>query len=279
MSEIARSRLGVAVHLAPAGALNESVRIEALEAVVNECLSAQETQIVVDFTGIPVVNSAALETLLACEALAHSRSGSLSVANLNGVLQDVFRITGMHERIASLDDNWIENPLAPEAGEGRRIGEILVARNFVTPEQIDKALELQESTGRRMAQVLMDEGWLSERDLLESLSEQLQLPFAWLRPGIYDPDLSDLIGADIARRLEVMPLFRIDDEIYLATSDPQSLPSIETVEDLSGCRVKPVLACKQDILEAISTVEAESRDLAEYMGDLAGDVEMVERVE
>jgi type IV pilus assembly protein PilB len=98
----------------------------------------------------------------------------------------------------------------------------------------------------------------------------------WLRSGVYDAMVACLIEEEIARRLKVMPLFRVCGILYLATSDPQSVPVIDSVEDLTGLKVKPVLACTGEILNAIAEAHAERNDLSEYLGDLGNDLEVVE---
>ena len=112
---------------------------------------------------------------------------------------------------------------------GRKLGEFLVESGLVTEEIIGRALEVQEKSGERLAQILVEKGWVPEKDLLEALGVQLGVPFVWLRSGIYDPAVACLIDADIARRLKVMPLFRVQGILYLATSDPQAVPVIVSV--------------------------------------------------
>jgi type IV pilus assembly protein PilB len=277
MTDVARSRIGVTTYLVPSGPLQDQGRIEALREALDAALGARELQVVVDLADVPTASSEGLEALLAAQESLARAGGALRIANANAVLRDVFRLTGIADQIALAD----LEPSGPEIGGAapgrtRRIGEILVQRGLTDEATIERALALQARTGRRMAQIMVEEGWLSERNLLEALSEQLGIACVRLRQGIYDPRAVRLIDGAIARRLGVLCLFRIRDTIYLATADPQSLPSIATVEDLTGCRVRPVLACGDEITKTIEEAYGEARDLSEYVGSLENDVELVE---
>jgi type IV pilus assembly protein PilB len=80
----------------------------------------------------------------------------------------------------------------------------------------------------------------------------------------------------VARRLCVLPLFVVRGVLYFATADPQSIPVADTIEDLTGCRVKPVLAVREEIVRVSSAAFSETDDLAEYVGSLESDIELVE---
>ena len=113
--------------------------------------------------------------------------------------------------------------------------------------RIDEALKLQERLGKRMGQIVVDKGWVSENDVLRCLSEQLGVPFVRLRPGLFDPSTAALLDVGVARRLGVMPLFRVRSVCYLATSKPQDMPTFEEVGERLQCRVRPILARHEDI--------------------------------
>ena len=74
------------------------------------------------------------------------------------------------------------------------------------------------------------------------------------------------------------PLFKVRDTLYLATPDPQSIPSFDTVAELTRAKVKPVLACKVEIVETIREAHDDDASLSEYIGtlDLESELEIVE---
>ncbi len=281
-ASVGRFRAGVTTQLIPSGALNDEARIQGLRGALDSCVEADEIHVVLDLARVPLVNSAALEVLFdAYESLAR-QGGSLAVANANGAVRDVFRLTGLATML-SLGDSGVSGIIARRTvqsiASSRRIGEILLEREFVSEETIERALKIQAESGRRMAQVMVEQGWLEEKKLLEALSEQLGVPFIHLRTGLYDPETAALMEADASKRLGVLPLFRVRGVLYLATADPQSIPTIDTVEDLTGSRVEPVLACSDAIHRTLEEAYGETNDLSEFVGDLEEGFELVERAE
>ena len=69
-----------------------------------------------------------------------------------------------------------------------------------------------------------------------ALSDQLAVPNVRLRPGLFDPAVVELIDRDTARRLKVLPLFRVRGLVSLATAQPQAiqLRYLQTLTDISS---------------------------------------------
>ena len=57
-----------------------------------------------------------------------------------------------------------------------RLGEILIERRHITQEDLDRALELQRERGDKLGKILVDLGFVAQRDVLSALSQQLQVP-------------------------------------------------------------------------------------------------------
>ena len=159
MREILRSRIGVATHLIPDQSLNDPASVAELRRAIDESIEAGHLQIVLDLAGVPVVDSEALETLLWAQTRLLPAGGELKVANANATIQDVLRITGVHESISSIDARASEVDPAGDAPRAwRPLGELLVAKGLVTEEQVQLALEIQQRTGDRIAQILVKRG-------------------------------------------------------------------------------------------------------------------------
>jgi type IV pilus assembly protein PilB len=167
----------------------------------------------------------------------------------------------------------------PPAAQPRKLGDILLAKELLTQQRIEEAIQIQKKTSRRLGQILIDKHWVAEDDVLQALGEQLSVPFVRLRTGIYDPDIVNLVKSNTARRLQVLPLQRLRGELALATMDPQAIPAFDEIEQRLGCRIRPVLACHEDILTAINDAynNAGVGDI-EIIGDVDDDFEVVENL-
>lgn len=57
-----------------------------------------------------------------------------------------------------------------------KLGEMLLERKLITPEQLERGLERHKETGERLGSVLVNMGYISEKQLLGDLSEPLDRP-------------------------------------------------------------------------------------------------------
>ncbi|MFK7816840.1 MAG: ATPase, T2SS/T4P/T4SS family [Gammaproteobacteria bacterium] len=276
--EIMRSRVGVMTYLAPRSKLiGDSV--DKFKSIVSECIDNNENHIVVDLTTTSLINSEALEALLDTQDELTKFGGSIKLANVKDNILEVFQITGFKNAISILKSDGQASTITsiqPDFKENVRLGDILLAKGIITAEQIEEGLKLQEVTGKKLGQVIVDRGWVTEQDILKSLSEQLSVPYIRLRADLYDPEVVNLLDKNIAKRLKVLPLFKVRDELSLATADAQAVPSFNEIEERLGCRVRPILARREDILDNINDAYSNSNFASEFVGELEEDFEVVD---
>jgi len=134
----------------------------------------------------------------------------------------------------------------------KKLGELLLENGLLTEEQCQNALDVQKKTGKRLGQAVIDLGYVKEEDLLQILSKQMSIPHIWLRKGMVDPKVVNVIPGDKARLYKIMPMFRIKDILIVATSDPQAIFVFDEIEKTTGLVVKPVLTRSSDIEKAIT---------------------------
>ncbi len=139
-----------------------------------------------------------------------------------------------------------------------RLGEILLARNLVSTEDLEKALELQRERGEKIGKILVDLGFIAQRDVLAALSEQLQLPLVTIDGAPFSaPELQGL-SPRFLRQSRCMPIGMSELGLTLAMADPLDFETIAAVRGFTGIRVLPVLAAESELLEAIDKHYGES---------------------
>lgn len=159
---------------------------------------------------------------------------------------------------------------APPPHEGERprdrLGEILVANMFITEEQLETALKARAESGRRLGQILVERGHVSEDDVAWALSNQLGYPYVYLTRDIIDDDATRLLPDAFLRERRVFPILRFDQEVTLAMADPTDQRTVDDVADRTGLRVKRALALGSNIEEMLdrlfSRQDAPSRQAA-----------------
>ncbi len=278
---VGRNRMGTLTRLVPKGSLlteeQQAPLIEALE----ECLQQWETQVVIDLAAITLLNSRNIETLLFYQGKLARAGGWLKLTHLKPLVRDILRITGADAEILILDSDNRTDTGGQRAGfldatKPVRIGDLLVDKGLLTADKIEEAITLQKQTNSRLGEIVVDKGWISEHDFLQVLSEQLGLPYVTLRAGLYDPDVVNLLDQDTTARLKMVPLFLVNDTLSLATSDDQAIASFQEVEERLKCRVRPILARKEDIIKTLNDASESNVYGAEVLDDLGEDFEVVD---
>ncbi len=269
---ITRLRIGVATHVAPSATLGSNESLQDLLQVIDECVAGGEIKIIIDLKAVQSLNSLAISALMDLQDRLMKIGGWLKISGHNSIVGEVAEICGLSDYITFLDNDQPQETLESDEvslGPGARLGDILVARKLVSQEKIDQALKLQDRLGKRMGQIIIDKGWVGENDVLRALGEQLGVPFVRVRPGLFDPHTAALLDKNVARRLCVMPLFRVRSTVYLATTKPQDMPIFEEVSESLQCVVRPVLARKEDIQKLLN----ESISIDDMSFDMVGDVD------
>ncbi|MBN1788331.1 MAG: Flp pilus assembly complex ATPase component TadA [Sedimentisphaerales bacterium] len=131
----------------------------------------------------------------------------------------------------------------------RQLGEILQKRGIVTAHQIEEVISQQGGSGHQklLGELLVEKGYCLENDIASALAEAYGVPYAQVSPKICDPNMIEVLPRDFLEEHCVLPLFRVDDVITVAVSEPTNVFLIDEIERLSGCKVQVVCATAKDI--------------------------------
>ena len=88
------------------------------------------------------------------------------------------------------------------------LGEILLAAKKITQEELDKALEDQKYTGKKLGKILVEVGVLEEQEVFEFLALHLKTPLIDLANMKIDQDLIQLLPEKMIRKYHVLPIFK-----------------------------------------------------------------------
>jgi type IV pilus assembly protein PilB len=158
------------------------------------------------------------------------------------------------------------------------MGELLIEQGLLTKEQLDAALALQRSSGRMLGEILIEHGHITPAILASTLAASAGIQVCQLRHGLIDPQLLKLVGDEEAERLVAIPMFRVRDTLTVAMAEPQSLPTIDRLRQLTSCRIRPVFAHAANIREYIAKYRGGNVNVDEFLTSLVdSDVEVVEK--
>lgn len=150
-----------------------------------------------------------------------------------------------------------------------RLGDILVEKGIITPQELKMAIDEQQRTGEILGQVLVKMGFVTEKEMLQALAEQQGIPFLDLKDVKIDENVIKKVPAKFATHYKIMPLNMEENVLTIAISNPFDMWPIDDLETHLGFRVERTLATTQDILEAIGRYYGVGSETIE--GILAGE--------
>jgi type IV pilus assembly protein PilB len=277
---VARSSLGAVTYLAPTGSLAEEAAQAALSEAIDACIGSNRVHVVLNLDRVSLVNGRAIEIIVEANARLGSRGGKLQFANPSALLKEILianRIIDAHSA-AALGPNAVHSFGArPAPQHPKKLGEIAVELNLLSEAQLAEALRSQSKSKARLGEWLVTSGGISEADLLRALSRQMGIPCVSLRPGLADPAAVSLLPKEAARRLKVLPMFKVHDALTLATADPLAIPVLDEVEEITKCKLRLVLATREEITKCQFDAYSGNELTPELVENLPTDLELIEQ--
>lgn len=129
------------------------------------------------------------------------------------------------------------------------LARVFLSRQLATPEQV-AAVKLAHP-GKRIDRALIDDGIVREDLALQALGDELGMRYLPLKEFQPDPALLARFPTTAIFKHEVLPIEGHNGRVTIAVSDPFNLESLDELSSLGGCRIDPVLACRDEIVELI----------------------------
>jgi len=165
----------------------------------------------------------------------------------------------------------------------KRLGELLVKENLITPEQLKKALEEAKGTGGRLGESLAKLGILDETELADFLSKYYKVPSINLEEFEIDPEVIKLVSMEICEKHTIIPVNRAGPTLIIATADPSNIFVADDIKFLTGYNVEMVVAPESQIKKAIEKYYGKSHSdnfMNEVMQEISdAEIESVEEGE
>jgi type IV pilus assembly protein PilB len=132
-----------------------------------------------------------------------------------------------------------------------RLADLLVKRNYITPEQLKKVLEEQKLKGGRLESNLVRLGYIKEDELLSFLSAQYRVPSIKISKIEINPNVIKLVPSSTVKKYFIVPINRVGPKLTLAMADPSNIVVIDEIKFMTGFNVEAVVASETEIIDAI----------------------------
>jgi len=137
------------------------------------------------------------------------------------------------------------------------LGQVLLDRNLITPEQLSVAIDQQRTSNRRLGQVLLDLGFSTPDAVLGALSIQLGVPATRLNGFTVSPAAVQALPERIARKHGAVPLQKMGLMLQVAVASPNDLAALDDIRFASGCQIQTFVALEDEISAAIDRFYAQ----------------------
>jgi len=155
-----------------------------------------------------------------------------------------------------------------------RLGDLLVHEHIITNEQLMQALNSQKMTGRKLGDTLIELSYLSERQLLEFLAQQLGLPFLDISQRRIATETASLLSEVHARRLRALIIEDRGDSVLLGMSDPADLSAIDQLEQmLAPRRLELAVVMDSQLFDAFDGLYRRTADIESFASQLEEEYE------
>ncbi len=115
----------------------------------------------------------------------------------------------------------VEAAISVQDRKRLRLGEVLIEAGLATARDIDKALaEQKKRRGRKIGEILIDLGIISESTLTATLAKKFNIPFVDLTALKISPEASASVPKDLVLRYGFLPVAVDMTSIVIAISDP-----------------------------------------------------------
>ncbi|HEX6764763.1 MAG TPA: hypothetical protein VF103_04780 [Polyangiaceae bacterium] len=148
-----------------------------------------------------------------------------------------------------------------------RLGELLLSAHIISRGQLEQALLIQKSDGRRLGKILVEQGFVTETQVTQILSQQLSVPWVSLHHIDFSRQLLDLVPEELAERHCLVPIFvrrvrGLGETLYVAMDDPTDEAAQKAVSEFAALPVRAMIAPPADIRAAIRAYYGGGKDTA-----------------
>jgi hypothetical protein len=144
------------------------------------------------------------------------------------------------ETIEAYLRSWVEmnNVPASVASEAQaqpqpqtRLGDLLVAKGFITRDQLAYAVVEAREQGELLGRLLLRYEWIFESELARTLAEQWGLPYLNLASIGINRELIQLLPREVGARAAAVPVRRVDGATQVAFADPTDSTALSAVRE------------------------------------------------
>jgi type IV pilus assembly protein PilB len=155
--------------------------------------------------------------------------------------------------------------------------EVIQENGLVTPEQVEAARGQVGSREGSVVDILVADKAVSEATVLTALAGMFGMEFISLHGVDLPAEVRDAVPVEVARRYRIVPVYRTEDTLTVALSDPLDFDTLDSLRYLLKCHVEGAVAAREEIdvaLDRYYAGEASVDSMLNAIADGTVDVEL-----
>lgn len=129
----------------------------------------------------------------------------------------------------------------------KRLGDIIIDRGWLTEQQLDQAFAEHKKLGMQLGSYLLHRNLLDKDQLGTALSEQYEVPFETISADTVHPQLARLLPESFARRREIVPVAVEGSSLCLGMVWPGDMEAISETELMTGYQVEAAICLADEV--------------------------------
>lgn len=166
---------------------------------------------------------------------------------------------------------------------GERIADALVEDGLLSQKQVEELLEQQKKQGTRLLKLLVEKNYISELDMVVSMGRVLNTPPVNLSRISIPLEVATLVPKEVAHNHKVVPVSRLDNRLYLAMADPLNVLALDDVKRITKLDVSPMIASERAIVDKLNNLDTRAGTMEEIIeaqkqADLEAEADNLEQI-
>ncbi|MEM7516639.1 MAG: hypothetical protein AAF368_06925, partial [Planctomycetota bacterium] len=143
------------------------------------------------------------------------------------------------------------------------LGAILLEEGLISEVQLSEALEHKKGTGMKLGQALVALDYVSHGQLAAALERQGKIQCIQLTKGIINPEVARLLGPERSREYQAIAINRIADTVTVAMEDPADVYTLDEITRALDARILAVHAEPEEISACLDHIFSMKLNLPE----------------
>jgi len=159
-----------------------------------------------------------------------------------------------------------------EKDRNLKLGELLLNYEIIDRDQLSEALGIQKKTKKKLGEVLVEKGFVTERQIIEVLAQQHLLPIVNPLTIEIEESALSMFPYELLKKYNIVPVKIQGNDLFIITNDPLNISAFRELGYISGYRIKPMMAVSKDISLLLNKYYGPMHSAQEVIKDIVTDI-------